>query len=78
MRFFFRRSLRVGPLRFNLSKRGVDASVGVRGARVGIDASGKEYVAGGRGGIYFRASAVSAPVSWCTSRSERPRWSSRS
>ena len=51
---FLRRSIRVGPLRLNLSKRGVGASVGVKGLRAGVDASGKPYVAGGRGGIYFR------------------------
>jgi hypothetical protein len=54
MAFFFRKSVRLGPLRFNLSKRGVGASVGVKGARVGIDADGREYVAGGRYGLYFR------------------------
>jgi hypothetical protein len=27
---------------------------GVKGLRTGIDATGKRYVAGGRGGIYFR------------------------
>jgi Protein of unknown function (DUF4236) len=52
--WYLRKSLRVGPLRFNLSKRGVGASIGVKGARVGIDASGREYVAGGRYGLYFR------------------------
>ena len=54
MSLFFRKSLRLGPLRFNLSKSGVGASVGVKGARVGVDAKGKGYVAGGRGGVYFR------------------------
>jgi Protein of unknown function (DUF4236) len=54
MAFYFRKSLRFGPLRVNLSKRGVGASIGVKGARVGVDADAREYVAGGRGGIYFR------------------------
>lgn len=54
MGFYFRKSLRLGPLRFNLSRRGVGVSAGVRGARVGIDAGGREYVAGGRYGLYFR------------------------
>jgi uncharacterized protein DUF4236 len=52
--FYLRKSLRLGPLRFNLSKGGVGVSAGVKGARVGVDASGREYVAGGRGGVYFR------------------------
>jgi len=38
----------------NLSKRGIGASVGVKGARVGVDAAGKAYAAGGRYGLYFR------------------------
>ena len=28
--------------------------MGVKGARAGVDAMGRPYVAGGRGGIYFR------------------------
>jgi len=51
---WYRKAFRLGPLRLNLSKRGVGASVGVKGARLGVDASGKPYVAGGRGGLYFR------------------------
>jgi hypothetical protein len=53
---FLRKSFRVGPLRLNLSKRGIGASVGVKGARLGVDASGKPYAAGGRYGLYFRES----------------------
>jgi hypothetical protein len=52
--WFIRKSVRLGPLRLNLSKRGLGASVGVKGLRAGVDASGKPYVAGGRGGLYFR------------------------
>jgi hypothetical protein len=52
--FHFRKSLRFGPLRRNFSKRGVGTSIGVKGARVGLDAGGREDVAGGRGGLYFR------------------------
>lgn len=54
MTWFLRKSIRLGPLRLNLSKRGIGASVGVKGLRAGVDASGKPYVAGGRGGVYFR------------------------
>jgi len=56
MGWFLRKSFRVGPLRLNLSKRGIGASVGVKGARLGVDATGKPYAAGGRHGIYFRES----------------------
>ena len=54
MTWFLRKSLRLGPLRLNLSKRGLGASVGVKGARIGVDAAGKPYAAGGRYGLYFR------------------------
>ena len=56
MGWFLRKSFRVGPLRLNLSKRGIGASVGVKGARLGVDATGKPYAAGGRYGLYFRES----------------------
>jgi hypothetical protein len=39
----FRRSIRFGPLRFNLSKSGVGTSVGIPGFRVGKDAKGRDY-----------------------------------
>lgn len=54
MTWFLRKALRLGPLRLNLSKRGVGASFGVKGARIGVDATGKPYVFGGRRGFYFR------------------------
>jgi hypothetical protein len=54
MGWFLRKSIRLGPLRLTVSKGGVGASVGVKGLRAGVDSSGKPYVAGGRGGIYFR------------------------
>jgi len=54
MAWFLRKSFRLGPLRLNLSKRGLGASVGMKGLRADVDASGKPYVAGGREGIYFR------------------------
>jgi hypothetical protein len=54
MGWFLRKSFRFGPLRLNLSRRGIGASVGVKGLRAGVDARGQSYVAGGRAGIYFR------------------------
>jgi len=53
MGFYIRKALRVGPLRFNLSKSGVGMSVGVRGLRLGAGPRGT-YVHMGRGGLYFR------------------------
>lgn len=41
----FRKSLKLGPLRFNLSKSGVGYSFGGRGFRVGKDAKGRSYTA---------------------------------
>lgn len=53
MSFYLRKSIGVGPLRFNLSKSGVGVSVGVKGFRVGAGPRGN-YVHMGRGGIYYR------------------------
>jgi hypothetical protein len=39
----WRKVLNFGPLRVNLSKKGVGYSVGVRGFRVGRDAKGQDY-----------------------------------
>lgn len=36
----FRKSIKMGPVRLNLSKSGVGASIGVKGARVGIGPRG--------------------------------------
>ena len=55
MGLFIRKSFRVGPIRFNLSKSGIGVSAGVTGARIGVGPRGA-YVAGGRGGLYFRES----------------------
>src|SRR5437868_2573793 len=55
MGLFFRKSLRLGPLRINLSKSGIGVSAGVKGLRVGTGPRGS-YVSGGRHGIYYRRS----------------------
>jgi hypothetical protein len=55
MTFFLRKALKFGPLRLNLSKSGVGASVGVTGARIGVRSSDRQpYVYGGRYGLYYR------------------------
>lgn len=56
MGMYLRKSFRLGPLRFNLSKSGVGLSGGVKGARVGINSRGRGYVHGGRHGLYYRKS----------------------
>ncbi len=55
MGFYIRKALRVGPLRFNLSKSGVGVSAGVKGLRLGTGPRGN-YVHMGRGGLYLRKS----------------------
>jgi len=59
MGWYLRKSLKVGPLRFNLSKSGVGTSIGVKGFRVGTGPRGR-YVHAGRGGLYFRQSLPSS------------------
>ena len=54
MGFYLRKSISVGPLRFNLSKSGVGVSAGIKGLRFGVGPRGN-YVHMGRGGLYYRA-----------------------
>ena len=59
MGFYIRKALKVGPLRFKLSKSGVGVSAGVKGLRLGTGPRGN-YVHMGRGGLYFRKSLIFA------------------
>ena len=45
MAWRFHKSLKIGPIRLNLSKSGIGTSIGVRGFRVGTDAKGRSYTA---------------------------------
>jgi hypothetical protein len=54
MGFYVRKSVRVGPLRFNLSGSGIGVSTGIRGFRVGTGPRGN-YVHVGSHGLYYRA-----------------------
>ena len=56
MGFYLRRSVRLGPIRLNLSKSGLGISAGVTGARIGVNANGRAYLHGGRYGLYYRKS----------------------
>ena len=58
MGFYLRKSISVGPLRFNLSKSGIGVSAGVKGLRFGTGPRGN-YVHMGRGGLYYRATIPS-------------------
>lgn len=55
MGWYLRKSFAFGPLKLNLSKSGLGASVGVKGLRVSTGAKGKQINAG-REGLYYRAS----------------------
>lgn len=54
MGFHLRKSFKLGPIRFNLSNSGLGASIGVKGARVGIDGKGRAYIGGGKGMLRYR------------------------
>ena len=54
MGFFFRKAVRYGPVRFNFSKSGIGASIGVKGFRVTAPARGTTYVTVGSHGFYYR------------------------
>lgn len=43
MGFFYRKSVKMGPFRVNVSKSGLGYSVGGRGFRVGRSGSGRKY-----------------------------------
>jgi len=63
MGFYIRKAIKVGPLRFNLSKSGIGVSAGIKGFRVGSGPRGN-YVHMGRGGLYFRQTlGLSGPSS---------------
>jgi hypothetical protein len=52
MGFYFRKSLRFGPIRFNFSKSGIGVSAGIKGARISTGPRGT-YVHAGRNGFYY-------------------------
>jgi len=74
MGFYLRRSVRVGPVRFNLSTSGIGMSTGIKGFRVGTGPRGN-HVQMGRGGIYYRAAlnAGESPRAGLPSKSSPPR-----
>jgi hypothetical protein len=54
MGWFFRKGFSFGPFRINFSKSGVGGSVGVKGARAGVNARGNKYLSLFRHGIGYR------------------------
>jgi hypothetical protein len=55
MGWYLKKSFGFGPLRLNLSKSGIGASVGVKGLRVSTGPKGRQLNAG-REGLYYRTS----------------------
>lgn len=53
MGVFFRKSINLGPIRLNLSTKGVGVSTGVKGARLSMGPNGT-FVHLGRHGLYYR------------------------
>ncbi|XLZ71476.1 DUF4236 domain-containing protein [Massilia sp. SR12] len=68
MGFYLRKSVSVGPLRFNLSKSGLGVSAGMKGLRFGVGPRGN-YVRMGHGNIYYRATL---PPTAPSGRAARP------
>ena len=70
MGFYLRKSISVGPLRFNVSKSGLGVSAGVKGLRFGVGPRGN-YVHLGRGGLYYRATIPPSSSAPSAQRPER-------
>src|SRR5947208_2668180 len=71
MGFYLRKSVSLGPLRFNLSKSGVGVSAGIKGLRFGAGPRGN-YVHMGRHGLYYRATLPGARAATPSNASATP------
>lgn len=72
MAWYLRKSVKIGPVRFNLSKSGIGTSVGVKGFRVGVRPNGKSYIQAGGYGLYYRQELGSISGSGRTTPQNRP------
>lgn len=65
MGFFYRKSVKLGPFRVNLSKSGIGASVGTRSIRTGVSARGRRYTTFSipGTGIGYRTTSPPSPTS---------------
>lgn len=54
MGFYLKKTIKCGPLRFNLSNSGIGVSAGVKGLRAGVDGKGRTYIGGGKGILRYR------------------------
>lgn len=75
MGFSFRKTFRFGPLKLNLSTRGLGMSAGVRGARVSVGPRGT-YVTIGRGGFVYRQRLTSNRSRSLASKTTTSPWGS--
>ncbi|MDX5397841.1 MAG: DUF4236 domain-containing protein [Hymenobacteraceae bacterium] len=66
MSFFFRKTIKLGPIHINFSKSGLGISIGVPGARIGKSSNGKTYVSGGLPG-----SGVGYRKYWAAKKKQR-------
>lgn len=74
MGFYIRKSVSLGPVRFNLSKSGIGVSIGVKGFRYGISPRGS-YIHMGRGGLYYKAMLTKKTASQTRQReTEQPHY----
>ena len=62
MSFYIRKSVKFGPIRFNISRSGVGVSAGVKGARIATGPKGT-YIHLGRNGVYYRQKIDGSVVS---------------
>lgn len=73
MSLSFRKSLKFGPFKINLSKGGIGVSAGVKGLRIGTGPRGN-YVSAGSHGVYYRKTfggSRSSPSATASPTSER-------
>lgn len=54
MAWYLRKSVSIGPIRFNISKSGIGTSVGIKGFRIGVKSNGRSYIHAGKYGLYYR------------------------
>lgn len=61
MKFYKKKSIKLGPFRFNFSKSGMGVSVGVKGFRIGTGPKGN-YVHLGKKGVYYQQALMKKKI----------------
>ena len=70
MGFYIRKSVKFGPIRFNISKSGIGISSGIPGARISTGPRGT-YINMGKNGVYYRKKIDSSIPVRSTSQKSR-------